>query len=143
MGKEEGKSSLVSTRLMPELSDSKKEELSRMSDGLFMGYMSANMERLPNCMEKWIDYEKEKPVESWYYLCKIWVVSVNQYGNSTRFEVCYYDGVDFSGYPQIEFREKELMHYEKVLWWTKIVDPPLNSDHTKYPKYVEGGGVDE
>ena len=81
---------------------------------------------------EWLDYEREKPIEKDYYLCKVWGFSINQHGNSLHSEVIYFNGNEFSGYPLSGYDSGELVEYFKVIWWTKIKDCPLNPNHFKY-----------
>lgn len=103
-----------------------------------LGSESENTASLPiKVSDNWVDYEKEKPDKGGYYLCKIWEVSINQYGNFRKFEVCYFhsDEKIFSGYPKVFFYKNKLSHYSKVIWWKEINNAPVNENHYKIPKY--------
>lgn len=80
---------------------------------------------------KWIDFEKQTPLKKEYYLCKIWGWSVNAYGGYSKYEVHWWDGKEFVGYPFEVIRQDERWEFEKVIWWAEIPDTPLNPEHYK------------
>lgn len=84
---------------------------------------------------EWVDFEKSKPKKNGYYLCRIWTGMADQYGASSRYEVCYFHEGKFTSYP-IEYWEQEifLRDFSKVIWWCEIEEAPSNGDHYKLPE---------
>lgn len=86
----------------------------------------------------WINFEKQKPNENGYYLCKIWGFSMNEYGNRSEYKVKYYRDNKFEEYPICEIYRNEIVEYHKVIYWAKLIEPPIDDslysileEHTK------------
>ena len=100
---------------------------------------------------KWINYEKDKPKREGEYLCTVWEYRVSLILNSTTFQIIYYNGKCFKGYPEAYYGERPefeihtpnpLVAYEKVIYWCEIEEPPFDKDLYQILKDDKGNIID-